>query len=398
MAVAQVDTFTPANVEIGDIFTLTVTGNNGSSFAINYTAVDTLVATVCTGLETAWNASTNVLCTPITAADNTTDITLTADAAGVAFEVVSSAVNGGATDDQTLTRAATTANSGASDWRSAANWSGGVLPGVAVGDDVYLDDAVIYYGLDQSGISNALASLNTEKAQISVNPGTGAIPVYLQIKTAILTIGLHNAPGTPIPLFPVNIDLGSTAAEVVVHNAGTNNPTTEPAIRLLANSASTNIEVRKGTVGIANNPGETTTVGNIIVNYSTNQASDANVFIGDGVTLTNYTQKGGKCSLGSAIGTTGNLESGTLLTFGTGAIATLNITGGTATLNALGTITALNVSDTGTADFTKSGQARTVTTPKIDPGGTIIYDPSIVTMTTKIQLISSTGNIEVRAA
>lgn len=397
-AVAQVDTFTPANVEIDDIFILTVTGLDGSSLVISFVATVGDVPNVTAGLTTAWNDSTNALASGITAADNTTDITLTADAAGTAFSVASTAVDGGGADTQTLSRAATTANTGVNNWDNVDNWSGGALPGGAADQDVYLGDAEIFYGLDQSAIGNALDTLNVESAKISVNPATGTLPTYLQIKAAAVLIGRHSGPGTIQFATPVNIDTGATASNIVVYNSGTNTTTTQPAVRLIAASASTNIEVRKGRVGIGYHNGETATVGNIVVNYITSQSSDADVYIGEGVTLTNYTQKGGACSLGSAIGTLGELSAGAMTTFGEGTIATMNISGGTATLNAIGTITALNVTGNGTADLTKSSQARTVTTAKIGDTGTIKVDPSVVTLTNNIQPFDATGDITLRAA
>src|SRR3954469_25164916 len=112
---AQVDRFTPANVGIGDTFTLTVTGEDGSTLAISFVATVATVANVTAGLVAAWNASTNPLVTPITAADATTSLTLTADTVGVPFTIATSTTNGGAANTQTLTRAAVTANVGPSD-------------------------------------------------------------------------------------------------------------------------------------------------------------------------------------------------------------------------------------------------------------------------------------------
>ena len=399
-AIVQVDTFTPADVEITDIFTLTVAGNDGRTLDIVFVATAGTVANVTAGLTAAWNTSTDALTTGVTAADDGpgNTITLTADTAGVAFEVTATAVDGGGADTQTLGKASTTANSGPSDWRNTANWSSGALPGGAGGQDVYLGDATILYGLDQSGIGNTLDSLHTETTQIGVNPSSGRFPVYLQIPATLVDIGQHTGPGTPQFTPPVNINTGSVASTIVVYNSGTNTPATDPSIRLLANSASTNIEVRKGTVGIATGNGETATVGGVVVNFVANSAGDANVFIGEGVTLTNLTQKAGKCSLGSAVGTLCLVEGGKFTTYAVGTIATLSVSGGTATLNSTGTITALNIEGRGIVDFTTGSAARTVTTCKLDPDGTLSYDPSIVTMTNNVQPLSSTRNITFRAA
>jgi hypothetical protein len=379
---AQVDTFTPANVEVGDIFTLTVTGLDGTTAVINFTATAATVANVTAGLTAAWNASTNALCTPITAADGTTELTLTADTAGVAFSVAASTTNGGAVDDQTLTRAATNKNEGPSDWSSVDNWSGGALPGGGAGEEVYVEGATILYGLDQSGIANTLTSLNIKESQIGTNPADGYLAFYLQIKATAVSIGHHSGPGTTTEQTPVNIDTGSVSSTVTVYKTGTNSDSTMPAVRLKANNPGTVIRVRKGIVGVAYEDGETTGVSTIAVSYDKNRTADADVFIGAGVTVTTVEQIGGDIVLGCGA-TTVNAEAGTLTTEGDGAITTLNAKGATVYPNSTGTITTLPITG-GTVDFTRSMAARTVTTLKLDEGGVLKYDPAVVTLTNKV--------------
>lgn len=400
-AVKQVDTFTPANIEIGDIFTLTSTGLDGSVTVINFVATDTLVATVTAGLVSAWNGQVGPNTTQLAlAADGTTEMTLTAVTAGIGFSVASTATDGGVADTQTLTRAATTANAGSHDWGDGENWSGGAVPGGAASQDVYLGKAVIYYNLDQSAIANTLDSLHTETAQLGVNPATGILPTYLQIKATQVIVGLNVGPSTPILQSPVQIDTGSTASTIVVHDSSTFNTTdsSKPSVLLKASSASSDIEVRKGNVGIAFYDGETTTVDSIALNYVSNAISDANVFIGEGVTLDNYTQKGGTCSLRSGITSSGVVDAGVLTTEGSGVIVSLTVSGGSAQLNSSGTITTLITTGSGVVDMTRSSSSRTVTTAKIGADGTFSYDPAVVVITNKIQPEDAVGNITLRAA
>lgn len=397
-AVAQVDDITPGGtIEPGDIFILTVTGENGDTTTVSFTATDTTVANVTAGLTAAWNASTHYLCTGITAADLTTKMTLTADTAGVPFTVAATTTesNGDPADGQTITRATSVANAGPYDWNTQANWTGGDgdLPGADASDVVYIDGGTIKYGLNQSAISNTLTALYVTRSQIGENGSAGKNPSYLQIKASKVDINYTTTSGTSTFPSPVNIDTGSTASTITVFNSGTNSPTTEQSVNLKANSASTNVYIRKGVVGIANHAGETTTVGTINVSYVSAVNTDAEVYIGDGVTLTTYTQKGGDNLLSSAA-TTINVNGGTLQTEGSGAYTTVNNTSGTFISNSTGTITTLNVSGTGISDFTKSQEARTVTTAKLDPSGTFKYDPSVVTLTNKIQPVSASGNIQ----
>jgi len=378
-AVAQVERYDAGTVEVGDIFTLTVTGLDGVTKAISFTATAATADNVEDGLAAAWNASTNSNCTPVTA-DPNYHIVMTADTAGNAFSITASTTDGGGNDTQTLSKTTITANAGPQDWSSTDNWSGGALPGGAASQDVYINGATILYGLDQSGISNTLDSLNIQQSQIGSNPAAGYLPTYLQIKVTAVNIGAFYGPGTPSESAPINIDTGSTASTIAVYNTGTNS--TQPACRIKANSGSTNIRVLKGSVGIAYEDGETTTIGTLTSSYTSRPTSDADIFIGSGVTMTTLSQTGGGVVLQCGL-TTATSEAGTLETAGSGAITTLNAKGATCTLNSTGTITTLNITG-GSVDFSKSAGGRTVTTLKLDSGGKLIYDPSIVTLTNKV--------------
>ena len=86
VAVAQVSTVTPANVEIGDTFTAAINGT-----AINFTATVATVANVTAGLTAAINGSAEN--GNVTAVDQTTHVEITSDAAGTAFTLTSSTTN-----------------------------------------------------------------------------------------------------------------------------------------------------------------------------------------------------------------------------------------------------------------------------------------------------------------
>lgn len=148
---AQVDSITPANVEIGDVFTVTITDDAGGTVAIAFTATAATVANVTAGLAAAFNASGDFRATAITASDQTTFVRLTADTPGVPFAATSAATDGGGANTQTLVRAAVTANAGPNDFNTAANWRAGVVP-TGTGDDVYIEPGAssILYGLNQS--------------------------------------------------------------------------------------------------------------------------------------------------------------------------------------------------------------------------------------------------------
>lgn len=89
-SVAQVWTLTPASVEIGDTFRVTINGKIG----VEYVATVATVANVTAGLTAAWNASVVAEFTEITATDSTSAVTLTANTAGTPFWLTTSVVNG----------------------------------------------------------------------------------------------------------------------------------------------------------------------------------------------------------------------------------------------------------------------------------------------------------------
>jgi len=264
------------------------------------------------------------------------------------------------------------------DWATAANWSPSGVPANA--DDVYLENSSqdVTEGFDQSAV--ALTSLHIA---LSYTGKIGDDDEYLQIGATTVNIGSHNGPGSPSGSGRIKLDLGTTAATVVIYNSGTSYDSGYPAIRILCNNAATTLEVRKGTVGVAYETGETSTLLKITEGYVSSVAGDADVFIGSGVTLTTLEKAGGDCVLGCAA-TTVNHSAGNLTTTGSGAITTLNNDGGTVISNSTGTIALLDT-DGGLVDFTKSAAARTVTTCKLDAGGKLKYDPDVVTMTNKVQ-------------
>jgi len=266
------------------------------------------------------------------------------------------------------------------DWSVAANWSPSGVP--VNSDDVYLEDSSqsVTGGLDQSAV--ALGSLHIAQ---SFTGDIGDADNYLQIGSSVVNIGHHFGPGESQASGSgmIKLDLGTTQAAIVIFNSGQSSDSTKPTIRLKCNNASTTLEVRKGSVGVANETSETSTLADIDLGSVDNIESDAEVYIGSGVTLTNLTKKGGQCLLRCAATTVKNYE-GELVTEGSGAITTIYSYGGLIISNSTGTITTLNISDEGEVDFTKSQQARTVTTCKVDDEGAVKFDPNIVTFTNKV--------------
>lgn len=144
-------------------------------------------------------------------------------------------------------------------------------------------------------------------------------------------------------------------------------------------SAAAVLTVLKGTVGLAVRHGEISTAATVRVT-----GPNAKVYLGKGVTnTTSYAAKGSLFQ--SCAGTTANIVgNASFVTEEAGAIGTVNMDGtASAELNSTGAITALNMpaSYSGTVDMLQSSEARAIGTVT-QKGGTLLFDDTIVTITT----------------
>ena len=390
-----------SQVSTGSIDSVDATPSN-NTFAVTIGGVsisqvgDTNVATTAAALVASLNASTHPYFAAITWANPSAgNITGTADTAGVPF--VAALTETGAGTGAVTDFSATTASSGPNDWSTAANWSGGAVP--VNSDDVILADSSVsvLWGLDQSSValgsltirqsytgrvglprsSFATSALNTDSSKTEYR-GT-----YLQIGTTALAVGQHFGPGSATGSGRIKLDLGATACTATIFDTASNSTDAPlPAVRLKANSASTDIYVRAapGGVGVAADvPDETSTIRKMSV---VGTPSSIRVQVGAGTTITTYEQQGGNNVLQSAGAVaTVSASGGTLATEGAFAVTTLNARGGTVYPNSTGTVTTMNV-DGGTVDLTASNVARTVTTLNRNSSGVVVYDPDVVTVGT----------------
>jgi hypothetical protein len=167
------------------------------------------------------------------------------------------------------------------------------------------------------------------------------------------------------------IDINASAIDVRVD--GTAAAATGKSGLYLLGSAIDEINVISGSVGIASRAGETATVTTLTINGGT-------VAVGDGCTLTNATVYSGGLVSQASITTLKNYN-GIVTTEEAAAITTLSLFNGSHTHNGTGTIATANI-EGGTLDLFRSGLARTITTLNLNPGGGVIYDPDLITITT----------------
>jgi hypothetical protein len=376
-AVAQVDTVTPANVEVGDIFTITINGKS-----VSFTATEATVSNVTAGIVALFNASEEPEFAEITAADATTHVTLTADTAGVPFTATASATNGGAADTQTFTRAESVANSGPNDANVASNWSTGSVP--AGGDDLVFENSAVdcLYHLESLGNESSLTIKRSYTGKIGLprSNANGYVeyrPTALALGTAITSIDIGQGDGSGSSR--INLAIGNLSAGLTinVHYTAGRVLTGVPPILITTGTQSddTTLVVNRGDVGVAFHTGDTAVIDILEVGYVTSQTVDAKVTLGSGVSpLTTVTKSGGILYCDSAIVTLVN-HAGTVYLGGSATVTTATVNEGTLYYNSSGTATTINVAGLGTLDFRQDSRDRTVTNATIHKGGKI-YDPS----------------------
>lgn len=282
-AVAQVNTITPANVNIGNTFTLTWNGKT-----LIYTAAAATVADVTAGLVALVAASEEPEWQTVTAADITTALTLTANTPGQPFTQTSSAAGGTAT----LVTATTTANSGPEQYDLAANWSGGVAPTGTNVDTVIIEGAFnLRYGT-LAGVTAARLIVRDFSGTIGLPPvnADGGYPEYrsqyLLMSATILDVMENVTSGM------MRLNVGSAACTATVYSTGGATVPTLNALTFVGTHASNVLNVLSGSVGVATESGEAATL-TLVKTGSGGFAGQLELTLGIGCTLTNAILSGG---------------------------------------------------------------------------------------------------------
>lgn len=366
-AVAQVDKATPANVEADDTFTMTITDHLGAVASVTHTAVDDVEATVVTGLydlAVAAKAAGEVPWTRITATDDTTHVTLTADTAGMPFTLVCAKTGTG-----TLTGAAVTACSGPNLLSVADNMEDGTVLAAADNLIIPADCAYDIYYEDLSGTE--LGSIDFEDGYTG-DVGAPARPLKLDVATS----GLVHLAGTG----NIHIALTGATAAVQITQAGVGSGVGTYGINLTTGEANMTVDVNLdssgGRVGLAALAGQTGT-------FTTVKVSEGDVTIGNGVTMTTLTTTGG-VTHNQANATTINNEGGVLHREKASTVGTWNMNKGKAYEQSSGTATAVKL--TGTIDVSKDLRARTWTNADLYPGAKLIDPHKTITFTNPMTL------------
>lgn len=368
-AVAQVWAGTVTDTTSTHTYILTLTDENGGTGNVTYTVQggDT-TSTIATNVAALVNGSTDPRFQAILASTSTGTVILTARTPGVPFYV---AASGTGTWSNTGN---TTASSGPYDWNTRANWVENVLPVNA--DNVTLDGSyAICYGL-VTGLA-----LGSFSALGSYSGAVGKQGQYLQFTcTSFYWAGTGKA----------FVNIGSSAiAPRIIQSASANYPAS--GIYLLG-TAMTTLSLEGGSLDFAGT-GQASTATTI---QMVNNTAAPRIKVGSGATVTNLDMDTGTAEIGCALSTL-TADGGTLTTIGSGTVGTMTNNGCDIVSNSGGTITTLNANG-GTTDFSQSQVSRTVTTMNIQKGATVVYDPAVVTVTSKPVPVSNAGPVTVSIA
>lgn len=359
----QINAVTPANVAIGNVFTVTLNGK-----AYSFTATANTVANVTAGLQALLAASVEGEFLEETWVDNTTALGATATTFGKPFTQSSGATGGTAT----LVTSTPTANASRNDVNTAVNWTGGIPSS----DNVYVDGASVSLLYSLSALSavtfTSLTISNTFTGTMGLpetnTDGTAYHeyrPTYFAVGTTTLNVGDFTGTGSG----RIKIDNGSVQAAVNVYNTGSPAESDKPAFLWKGTHASNVMRVEAGSVGVAFFGAEAATLATLTI-------VGGSVVCGAGTTLTTVNLSAGTLDTAGAVGGTITMEGG-VWTHRAGNIATLNLNNGRLQLfnTAALTITTLVIGQGGVLDLTNATGAVTLSSVTIRSGGTII-DPS----------------------
>jgi hypothetical protein len=360
-AVAQVAQIIVNTATSTDVYNLVLTDELGGTATVGFTAgVSDTTTTIATGIFNAAAASVDARFLAVNVTNPSAGkVVITAASPGVPFKPSLSGTGSGL-----MTLTTTNASSGPNDFNCPGNYVENIVP---VGGDslTITGNSAILYGvitglsfakfLAAPGCSSAMG-LPGRNFQFTV---TGTFDWY---STGVSYIDLQASGIAP--------NIWQTASA------------SAPAFGLnLIGTAMTTLSIYSGSVGLAPFAGQLSTA--TTVQLTGQNSGGARVGLSSGCTVTNMLASGGTVNVACAL-TLLKASNGTVTTTGTVAITTITNNGATIYPNnapAAGAAVGTLNQNSGTTNFQTSNQARTVTTP-LFYGGTLKWDPNVVTMTT----------------
>lgn len=400
-ATTQVNTWLFAGTwEANDVVNVTI-----GTRVVSVVAGSTTASVVAANVQAALAASELPEFTEITWTVNSATITGTAVTAGFPFIATFSTTEtgGGAADAQTIngttssTGTVATACTGPNHGDNAQNWSGGTLP--VDNDDFYFADSNVslLFGLNLSTITPASITIEQSFTGEIGLPVYNANGGYYEYRSRYLRIG-NDADNIPTVIAVgtgegagssrAMIDSGDSEVTLIVLNTGPASEGEEVAFFWKSTHADSTAVVSRGLVGIAVYPGEVATVDLLKTGYVDNEAGDALVICGEGVTLGDLDISGGVTRTNSAFGDL--VITGGELIHDDGACNSIQGDGGFVRWRSTNTGTTLEAGSDFTMDFRQDMRGRTFTNINLHEG-CIWLDPfGTVTPTNGYNLVRCT--------
>lgn len=326
--IAQVDTFTPATITVGNTFTIT----SANSTTVVFTAAGTTAAGVSAGIVALLNSTTAPPppeFNDFTWIDGVGTVVGTAKATGKPCTFTSAAATAGGSGTPTFVRTATTAPSGPSIISLAGNWSLGI-PVNGQDLDFSANSIPLLYDLSylrDNTIVPASATFRQDHGGAIGLPifNSSGYPEY-RTKDLQLDVATCNYAGKGSR---VRLDFGSTACTLTINDSG--NSADSGLETLLIKGTVVTLKVNKGSVAIGVQTGETGTMLAPVMGFVNSVGSDAKVRFGTGCTITGtLTMNGGQVQTNQALSAV-LLNAGSL-THNTGTITAATATRGSLTM------------------------------------------------------------------
>ena len=361
---AQVNTITPANVGVGNIFNTIINGKT-----IPFTATAGTVANVTAGAVTENQdaAANNGEFGEVTWEDSTTLVTATASEAGKPFTQTSSASGGTAT----FTTATTVANSSPNDANDAVNYDGGALP--ISNDTLNLDTNGIDLLWNLGSLSAVtLTAMNrrfdfTGKIGLPEYDTTGYFQ-YRATEFAIsATTALIEQPASD-EAEHIKLNFGAAQTALTVKGEGGGSIGSEQ-LWWRGTHASNVVNLMNASMACALKSSQTAVIATLTAEGSTFRG-------GTGVTLTTINALDSTFDLSSNVATfTQRGDASELTCHGTMTMTTLNAYAGKVVHKGTGTITTLALGAGAEIDFSEGVGALTITNAITMNAGAIFWDP-----------------------
>jgi hypothetical protein len=381
--IAQVDTVTIGGTWATDeTITLSIGGNDLVVTVGGPTATASVAASVSAAVNAsgktdnlASNESRNVggqeiaEFTEISASASGNVVTLEANTNGIPFTLSASETASAGTVTATTTVAAT----GANFYDNVQNWSGATVP--VSGDKLVFQQNEIdcLYGLSQAATTNVTLQSDasyTGKIGLPAYNGNG----YDEYRNRHLTLNFSNAersivigegPGSGSNRINLNFD--SSDPKMVIALTNTAESGAKAAIDVIGGNTATDISIRRGSLSIGADSSNTATIRELEISYFNQRATDAEVTIGDNVTISEITKDGGSLTLintptGLTVSTVTNRAG--LVTFnGQAQVTNMFIEGGEMRWHSTGTCATLTLSGSAIFDVSRDLRPKIIVNP-----------------------------------